>query len=312
MPRERPARREDFWADIANTLATGRYLASVTSPHCARVFAIGLAALSACGQPDVDRSELRRALLLEDGRTAVVAYSHRLAEPDGASRTVLHRAVLARCDVESGKTTPLVVVDLGTDRDADSFAPLWSRGHHVLLHAPLEGRPGTGHALLDAEKGAMTRLDLERELGAKGTPEIADVRIVAPGGWLVVRAHPAGFIAQHGDWYGHLYLREPGGDWVLLAEDATLSRVGDGEIVYGVHQADPPWQGYRLSDGHRHAVHPRDFAHMHLVDQDRPNLLQVRPPDGTAHMAPYLVLARGSGASSTEHEVTIDLAPLRR
>lgn len=288
--------------------------------------AVVLGLLAACGKPgEQDRSALRDAILLDDGRTAVVSYSSRqvrqvlvrrvpLGADGGGMReeTVRHHTVLGRFDLATKVVTRLAAFDLGSGNDADHMQLLWSLGDFVLLHGPFPERQGVqfDYALLDARTGALERLRLQ-QFAEENQSTLFDVRLVAADGSVAVitsNARPGGS--------RRVWLRRPTGAFERLCDDGRLEGCSRDEVAFQERGAGGR-SAFRFVDGRRRELHAREYENGFApTHQERPRLLQVRGLPGLGHGAqppggPYLALARRESGRWTEDEVPIDVGPLR-
>ncbi|MBK8099896.1 MAG: hypothetical protein IPK26_22570 [Planctomycetes bacterium] len=285
-----------------------------------------LGLLFACthGARERDRSELRDAILLEDGNTAVVAFSSRQVRqvrqvgvgllPGGGIReeTLRHWTVLGRFDLATGAVTRLAAFDLGPGHDHSHLQLLWSLGNFVLLHGPFPTKAGvqSDHALLDASTGTLERLDLEQFVEQNGLGSVVDVRLVSADGTLAVTAGEQPPRARRGVW-----LRRATGAFEQLCADGRLDGCSREEVAY--HETGAGGRiAYRLADGRRRPLHPREYgAAFSSAHQNRPVLLQVRGLPGRGGRVPgsgpFLALARREGDRWVENELPIDVGPLR-
>jgi len=295
-----------------------------------RVLVSMLALVPACGADETDRIELRSALLLKDGHTAIIGLSHRRSAVDGSEITgaagAFHHAVLVRHDLVSRGGQRLEVVDLGADRESDSFQVQQTHGSWVLLFAPHVDRPGSGYALLDVRTGALERIDVEGELRSKGMAWIGTPHLVNDEGWLICAALPpqgdANISGQ--DWW----IRSVHDAWTLLYSRSSNVFWNDEEVYVEDDEpgTDPAsWLAYRPSDGRRRRVSYEEFeaivAGGPVSQTRRADRDLSKPPDKTLVVRidpsdparrPYLSLQERRGQELVETCIEIDLDSLTK
>lgn len=266
-------------------------------PKRAGLALAALTLLSACSSLVREQGEIQAfesAVVMDDGHTTLFTanrarFEYAGGDPWGKGERIFKsdRLLIGTYDLETGEVR-VVHTEEAEPRSAGRtrYRIRSTRGPYALLSRycgpRVDDTSRAGWYRFDVRSGELLRLDLARDLAARGAGELRDALLVSDEGDLVALSRPV-----EGQERSTVSLRRASGTWVEVASDAKYRGVKAGELYCWSPGA--PMQAWSLASGERRDVHPRETLGMDHERETKPKAA-VMPRDMQRETGSYLEL----------------------